>query len=71
MYANFFKRFLDFILSLLAIVCLSPLLLLLTVLGYFKMIGAYARVGAGSVVLRNVKESVTVMGVPAKVLKLM
>lgn len=39
MYAGFFKRFLDFILSLLAIVCLSPLLLLLTVLGYFKMKG--------------------------------
>lgn len=39
MYACFFKRFLDFILSLLAIVCLFPLLLLLTVLGYFKMKG--------------------------------
>lgn len=39
MYAGFFKRFLDFFLSLLAIVCLSPLLLLLTVLGYFKMKG--------------------------------
>ena len=39
MYAYFFKRFLDFILSLLAIVCLSPLLLLLTLLGYFKMKG--------------------------------
>lgn len=39
MYAFFFKRFLDFILSLLAIVCLSPLLLVLTVLGYFKMKG--------------------------------
>ena len=39
MYASFFKRFLDFFLSLLAIVCLSPLLLLLTVLGYFKMKG--------------------------------
>ena len=39
MYACFFKRFLDFILSLLAIVCLSPLLLLLTVLGYYKMKG--------------------------------
>lgn len=39
MYASFFKRFLDFLLSLLAIVCLSPLLLLLTVLGYFKMKG--------------------------------
>jgi len=39
MYANFFKRVLDFTLSLLAIVCLSPLLLVLTVLGYFKMKG--------------------------------
>ena len=39
MYAHFFKRFLDFILSLLAIICLSPLLLVLTVLGYFKMKG--------------------------------
>lgn len=39
MYANFFKRFLDFFLSLLGIVCLSPLLLVLTVLGYFKMKG--------------------------------
>lgn len=39
MYACFFKRFLDFILSFLAIVCLSPLLLVLTVLGYFKMKG--------------------------------
>ena len=39
MYACFFKRFLDFILSLLAIVCLFPLLLVLTVLGYFKMKG--------------------------------
>ena len=39
MYASFFKRFLDFILSFLAIVSLSPLLLLLTVLGYFKMKG--------------------------------
>lgn len=39
MYAFFFKRFLDFFLSLLAIVCLSPLLLVLTILGYFKMKG--------------------------------
>lgn len=39
MYACFFKRFLDFILSLLGIVCLSPILLVLTVLGYFKMKG--------------------------------
>ncbi len=39
MYACFFKRIIDFILSLLAIVCLSPLLLVLTILGYFKMKG--------------------------------
>ena len=39
MYALFFKRFIDFILSLLAIICLSPLLLVLTILGYFKMKG--------------------------------
>ncbi len=39
MYACFFKRVLDFVLSLLAIICLSPLLLLLTVLGFFKMKG--------------------------------
>ncbi len=39
MYVNFFKRFLDFLLSLLAIICLSPLLLILTILGYFKMKG--------------------------------
>lgn len=39
MYANFFKRILDFIISLLAILCLSPLLLALTVLGYLKMKG--------------------------------
>lgn len=35
-----------------------------------KRVGCNARVGAGSVVLRNVKDNVTVMGVPAKVLKL-
>lgn len=39
MYATFFKRPLDFVISLLAIVFLSPLLLVLTVLGFFKMKG--------------------------------
>lgn len=39
MYALFFKRFLDFFLSLLGILFLSPLLLALTVIGYFKMKG--------------------------------
>lgn len=36
-----------------------------------KRIGCGVKVGAGSVVLRNVKDNVTVMGVPAKVLKIM
>lgn len=35
-----------------------------------KKIGANAKVGAGSVVIRNVRDNVTVMGVPAKVLGL-
>lgn len=39
MYVLFFKRFLDFFLSMLGIICLSPLLLALTVIGYFKMKG--------------------------------
>lgn len=39
MYAHFFKRILDFILSLVAIICFSPLLLVLIILGYFKMKG--------------------------------
>jgi lipopolysaccharide/colanic/teichoic acid biosynthesis glycosyltransferase len=39
MYANFFKRILDFFCALSAILCLSPLLLALTVLGAIKMKG--------------------------------
>ncbi len=39
MYAKFIKRFLDFILSLGAIIVLSPVLLILTVLGAIKMQG--------------------------------
>lgn len=39
MYAKFIKRFLDFILSLCAIIVLSPVLLILTVLGAIKMQG--------------------------------
>ena len=39
MYKNFFKRFFDFILSLMALVVLSPVLLILTVLGWIKMGG--------------------------------
>lgn len=39
MYAKFFKRLIDFILSLLGISILSPVLLILTVLGAVKMKG--------------------------------
>ncbi len=39
MYAHFFKRIIDFILSLLAIVLLSPVLLILTLVGMIKMRG--------------------------------
>lgn len=39
MYAHFFKRVIDFILSLLAIIILSPILLILTILGAIKMKG--------------------------------
>ena len=39
MYANFFKRILDFCCALAAILSLSPLLLVLTVLGAVKMHG--------------------------------
>lgn len=39
MYAKFFKRFFDFILSLFALIALSPVLLILTVLGAIKMKG--------------------------------
>ncbi len=40
MYKHFFKRLLDFCLSLLAIICLSPLLLVITVLLYVSNEGA-------------------------------
>lgn len=39
MYARFFKRLLDFVLSLAALIVLSPVLLVLTVLGAIKMKG--------------------------------
>lgn len=40
MYQHFFKRLFDFLLSLLAIICLSPLLLVVMVLLYFANEGA-------------------------------
>ena len=39
MYRGFFKRFLDFTLSLMGLMVLSPVLLVLTVLGWIKMKG--------------------------------
>lgn len=39
MYAKFFKRFFDFILSLTALIVLSPLMLILTVVGAIAMKG--------------------------------
>ena len=39
MYSKFFKRLIDFILSLCAVIVLSPLLLILTILGAIKMGG--------------------------------
>ena len=42
MYKHFFKRFFDFILSLLALICLSPLLLVVTVWLHFANEGAGA-----------------------------
>lgn len=39
MYANFFKRFFDFTLSLIAIIVLSPVLLILTIIGAIAMGG--------------------------------
>ena len=39
MYAKFFKRFFDFILSLTALIVLSPVLLILTIIGAIAMKG--------------------------------
>jgi len=39
MYAGFFKRVFDFLLSLLALIILSPVLLVLTVVGAIAMKG--------------------------------
>lgn len=39
MYAKFFKRFFDFVLSLIAIIMLSPVLLILTIIGMVAMRG--------------------------------
>ena len=59
MYANCLKRVLDFFCALAAICCLSPLLVLLTVVGAFKMKGnpffTQPRPGKGERIFRLVK----------------
>lgn len=42
MYKHFFKRFLDFWISLTALICISPILLMVTILLYFANKGAGA-----------------------------
>lgn len=59
MYAKYFKRMLDFLLSLSGIIILSPLLIILTVLGTFFMRGNpfffQERPGKGEKVFKLVK----------------
>lgn len=59
MYAKCFKRVLDFILSLMALIILSPILLLLTVLGAIKMKGnpffTQQRPGKGEKIFKLIK----------------
>ena len=59
MYKRFFKRFLDFTLSLLALLVLLPVLLVLTVLGWIKMKGnpffVQQRPGKGGKIFKLIK----------------
>lgn len=59
MYKNFFKRILDFMLSLVALIVLLPVLLVLSVLGAFKMKGnpffTQLRVGRNEKLFRLIK----------------
>lgn len=59
MYANCFKRVLDFTLSLIALIVLSPILLILTVLGAVKMKGnpffTQARPGKNEKIFKLIK----------------
>lgn len=60
MYKNFFKRVIDFIISLIAIICLSPLLLIVTIWLHFANKGAGAfffqeRPGKGSKIFKIIK----------------
>ena len=60
MYKHFFKRFFDFGISLVAIICISPLLLLVTILLHYANKGAGAfftqeRPGKGEKIFRVIK----------------
>lgn len=59
MYANFFKRVMDFVLSLLALTVLSPILVLLAIIGAFAMKGnpffTQARPGKNEKIFKLIK----------------
>lgn len=60
MYKNFFKRFIDFVISLMALICLSPILLFVTIWLHFANKGAGAfflqeRPGKDSKIFKIVK----------------
>ena len=60
MYAKFWKRFFDFTLSLLALIVLSPLLLILTVIGAIAMRGNpfFAQARPGKIDKKTGKEKI-------------
>ena len=60
MYKHFFKRFLDLLISLIALICISPILLVVTIWLYFANKGAGAffiqeRPGKGAKVFKVIK----------------
>lgn len=60
MYARFFKRILDFILSLIALIVLSPILLILTIVGAIAMRGNpfFVQMRPGKIDKRTKKEKI-------------
>lgn len=48
MYKNFFKRFLDFWISLIALICISPILIIVTIWLYFSLTPVPSPKGEGS-----------------------
>ena len=60
MYAKFFKRFFDFWLSLTALLCLSPVLLILTVIGAIAMRGTpfFTQLRPGKISKKTGKEKI-------------